>query len=93
MDTRTTSKTVTFRRPFFLAGFGSHMPPGDYVVDTDEELLQSLSFPVYVRVSTIIHLPGKSKNSLSACALTIDPLELETAIRHDRRPPELKTSG
>jgi hypothetical protein len=47
MTIRTTSKTVTFSRPFFLKGVDRLLPPGDYRVVTDEELIEGLSFPAY----------------------------------------------
>ena len=45
MTMRTSSKTVTFRRPFRLKGVDRMLPPADYRVVTDEELIEGLSFP------------------------------------------------
>ena len=39
MTMRTTSKTVTFHRPFWLKGVDRLLPPADYRVVTDEELI------------------------------------------------------
>jgi hypothetical protein len=50
MATRTQRKTVTFDHPFLLKGMDRILPPGNYVVVTDEELVEGLSFPVYRRV-------------------------------------------
>jgi hypothetical protein len=50
--TRTQRKTATFDHPFLLKGMDRILPPGNYVVVTDEELVEGLSFPVYRRVST-----------------------------------------
>jgi hypothetical protein len=58
MTTRTSRKTVTFTRPFFLSGIDEVRPAGTYAVETDEELLQALSFPAYRRVATWIRLQG-----------------------------------
>ena len=44
MTTRTTSKIVTFARPFTLKGVDRILPPGEYRVVTDEELIEELSF-------------------------------------------------
>src|SRR5690348_5954080 len=52
MISRTISKTVTFARPFRLDGLNAIQPAGSYVVETDEELLQALSFPAYRRTDT-----------------------------------------
>ena len=44
MTVRTGSKTVTFHRPFHLKDVGRMLPPGDYRVVTDEEVIEGLSF-------------------------------------------------
>ena len=44
MDRRTSRRTVTFARPFSLRGIDGVQPAGTYVVETDEELIQGLSF-------------------------------------------------
>jgi hypothetical protein len=58
MMTRTTVKTVTFRRPFALSGLEGVQPAGIYTVETDEELISSLSFSAYRRTATWLRLPG-----------------------------------
>jgi len=40
---RTTSKTITFNQPFCLKGVDRLLPPGDYRVVTDEELITGAS--------------------------------------------------
>lgn len=49
MTTRTSKRTVVFRRPFVLGGFDEVLPAGAYNVETDEELLEGISFPAYRR--------------------------------------------
>jgi hypothetical protein len=53
---RTSKKTVTFLRPFVLSAINEEQPAGVYTVETDEELLEGISFPAYRRVLTLIHL-------------------------------------
>ena len=60
MTMRTTEKTITFHRPFCLKGVDRLLPPADYRVMTDEELIEGLSFPAYRRVSTAIFVPAPS---------------------------------
>jgi hypothetical protein len=48
MTIRTIRKTITFLKPFFLKGVDRLLPPRDYNVVTDEELLEGLSFSAYV---------------------------------------------
>jgi hypothetical protein len=86
MTERSTRRTVTFARPFVLDGFDQELPAGKYVVETDEELLQGLSFPVYRRVSTTFYvdvLPGRPGQRE---AWQIDPEALDAALIRDRTP-------
>ena len=48
MTQRSTDKTVTFRRPFCLKGVDRLLPPADYRVVTDEELIEGVSFTLTV---------------------------------------------
>jgi hypothetical protein len=82
MMTRSHSKTVVFSHPFELKGFGRVLPPGDYRVVTDEELIQELSFPVYRRISTVIHIPLEAYNASMEVA-AIDPRDLQEALDRD----------
>ena len=81
MTMRTKSKTVTFRRPFRLKGVDRMLPPADYRVVTDEELIEGLSFPAYRRVSTMIFVPAPSGSAVEMA--TVDPLDLEAALDRD----------
>jgi hypothetical protein len=81
MTTRSHSKSVVFSHPFELKGVDRILPPGDYRVVTDEELIEELSFPVYRRVATVIFVPGESTSSIEMVA--IDPQELKAAQERD----------
>jgi hypothetical protein len=81
MPTRTSSKTVTFGRPFWLKGVDRTLPAGDYRVTTDEELIEGLSFPVYRRVATMILVPAEQASSVEL--VTVDPTDLEAAQDRD----------
>ena len=79
MATRTQRKTVVFSRPFLLKGIDRVLPPGNYEVVTDEELIEGLSFPVYHRVSTAMIVPAQSHQASSVEMLIINPRDLEAA--------------
>ena len=83
MTTRTTSKIVTFARSFTLKGVDRILPPGEYRVVTDEELIEELSFPAYRRVATMIFVPGICHHASSVEMVTIDPQELQAAQERD----------
>jgi hypothetical protein len=82
MVTRTDSQTVVFSYPFEIKGVDRLLPPGEYRVVTDEELIEQLSFPVYRRVSTMIFVPARS-NSASIEMVAIDPRDLRAAQDRD----------
>ena len=71
MTTRTTTKGVTFHRPFHLKGVDRLLPPAEYSVVTDEEVIDGLSFAAYRRVSTVIFVPAESGSAVEM--VTIDP--------------------
>jgi hypothetical protein len=84
MTIRTSEKTVTFSKPFVIGGFDEVLPAGAYSVETDEELLEGISFPAYRRILTVIHLRAESSNPGLARTLTIDPNELDAALQRDQ---------
>jgi hypothetical protein len=82
---RTNRKTLKFIHPFFLKGIDRTLPPGEYQVVTDEELIEGLSFPVYRRVSTMIFVPSQFQPAASTEMVTVDPLDLQTALDQDAK--------
>ena len=83
MLTRSQRTTIVFRRPFVLKGLDRPQLAGTYDVETEEELLEGLSFTAYRRVLTTMtprsHAPGTVMQ-----ALLVDPAELEKAQAADR---------
>ena len=87
MTMRTTEKIVTFHRPFCPERLDRVLPPADYRVVTDEELIEGLSFAAYHRVSTVIFVPTPSGAGVEM--VTIDPSDLEAAQDQDAAMHEL----
>lgn len=87
MLTRTTSETVTFRHPFRLTGADEEQPAGRYLVETETEQLQGLSFAAYRRQSTVIRLAGTPNSAELARIVEIDPAELALLLARDAAPP------
>ncbi len=83
MTMRTSRKTGTFRRPFSLSGMDQPQPAGNYTVETNEELLESLSFPAWRRTATVILLRSQAGGAGLRQDLDIDPRELEAAQEKD----------
>ena len=83
MTMRTSQKTVTFRRPFSLSGMDRVQPAGSYTVETNEELLEGVSFPVWRRTATVLLLRPQAGAAGPGEDLEIDPLELAAAQEGD----------
>lgn len=81
MTMRTTNKTITFHQPFRLEGVDGVLPPADYRVVTDEEIIEGLSFVAYHRVATNIFVPAPSGSAVEM--VSIDPSDLEAAQAKD----------
>lgn len=79
METRTTHSTVTFRRPFKLAGMDGIGPAGSYSVDTEEEKLDTLTFEGWRQTAVIFQMPRAGVTEY----LAIDPQELRDALARD----------
>jgi hypothetical protein len=96
MSVRTTTRSVTFRRPFSLTfrrpfslkGADGLQPAGTYVVETEEEAIPALSFR---RLSTTMTLSTRYGEALScgrwwrSIQRSSKRLRRETKTEHDRR--------
>jgi hypothetical protein len=88
MTTRSISRSVTFRRPFSLEGFDAVQEAGTYFIDVEEEVIESLSFPAYRRISTQMRVTSHGATEYR----TINPAELDEALMRDAEEPRSPTS-
>jgi len=79
MTVRTSRKTVTFGRPFVLQGFAHVLPPGDYVIDTQEERLDTSLTLAWRRLSTVMRVRVAGVVECRA----VNPHELAEALLRD----------
>jgi hypothetical protein len=84
MTVRTTRSTISFSQPFKLRDLDDIQPAGDYLLDTDEELIEGLSRLAYQRVATYLHLPSTSRPQSRTELLSVSPAELDAALEKDR---------
>ena len=80
MSTRTTTSRVTFFRPFKLAGMERVQPAGSYVIESDFERLDGLSFAAFRRTQTYIILPGEPGSPIMSETVSISAAELQTVL-------------
>ena len=78
MLTRTQRSTLVFARPFSVNGEAQRQPAGSYIIETEEELLEGLSFPAYRRVATTITLQSAPAGAVVQM-LSVDPADLARA--------------
>lgn len=82
METRTTHSTVTFGRPFQLAGMDSIAPAGIYKLDVEEEKLDTISFESWRRTAVTLQVARAGVTEYVALA----PEDLREALRRDGEP-------
>lgn len=90
MITRTLTSTVTFAHPFRLRGEAKEFPPGAYRVIAEEELMQSLSFEAFLRLSTHIEV---SMRPGVVSQVEITKADLERMVERDAVLPKAPAHG
>lgn len=88
MMNRTTLTQIVFTRPFSLTGLDGLQPAGTYTIETEEELLEGLSFPAYRRTGTVMLLPAKPGSMITGQAVAVDPAELNAIAQAPKTDPE-----
>ena len=84
MTARTQRSTVSFTKPFSLPGMDGIQPAGDYVLETEEELIEGLSRAAYRRVATILHLPSIATSKYAREHVYVDQATLDAALARDQ---------
>jgi hypothetical protein len=82
MSMRTTRTTLSFKSPFTLPELDQTQPPGDYILDTDEET-DSMSRIAWRRVATFLHLPSIAQTRGLVERVSVDPTGLDVALLRD----------
>jgi hypothetical protein len=95
MAARTTETTVTFRHPFTITFLDRPQPAGTYRLVTDEEEILSLSFLVFQRTASMLHIPAISISGSPTQVFHVNSAELASALEADgwAQPPIRKLTG
>ncbi|MGQ3486326.1 hypothetical protein [Roseovarius pacificus] len=83
MTMRSTRSTVSFSNPFTLPGYLGDLPPGDYEVLVEEELLQGLSFEAYRRTTMYLTVRGRGSHAGRTELRAISEKDLKEALSRD----------
>ena len=79
MQTRTTSKQVTFVKPFRLTGMEESQPPGTYTLRMEEEQLDVRSFVGWRQIAATLQLTANGATEHVA----VDMQDLREALLRD----------
>jgi hypothetical protein len=82
MNTRIRHDMMVFERAFALKGHAGLQPPGTYAVETEEKLLDGVSFVVWRRISTTTTLRQALPGAVIQ-TLTVEPQGLAAAQAAD----------
>jgi hypothetical protein len=88
MTTQTTRSIALFQAAFTLRGIDGELPAGSYRIETEEELIESLSFVAFRRLETTIELPAIGSASNMRQIIPIDLLDLKAAQERDAARPQ-----
>ncbi|WP_018688456.1 hypothetical protein [Ahrensia kielensis] len=80
---RTQKSTIRLAREFSISSFDGILPPGEYAISEDEELIEGISWLAYRRVATFIEVPAIGRTKMSSQMLKIDHDELTAIIEDD----------
>ena len=80
MPARSTETTLSFSHPFRLSPLDHAQPAGRYMLVTEEEQLEGLSFAAFQRVRTLLYLPANCPPGRAREVVEVDPAELATAM-------------
>lgn len=89
---RSKRTTINFSKPFSLKGLDGIQPPGDYQIVTDEKRVDTTLFEAWQRTGTQIRLPSLSQDTGFEQYTTIDPGDLEDALRSDHPSGDVRRS-
>ncbi len=89
MDIRSTRTTLTFRKPFTLPLSNRTMPPGDYVLLTEEERLEGLTFNAYRRVARYLIVSGGPEFPGRTEMIPLNDAEMAELVACDLQPVAL----
>ena len=83
MELRSTRTTMIFRNAFTLPRDVRTVPAGDYVLVTEEERLEGLTFDAYRRISGHLIVGGGPANPRRTEMIPVTEAELEALVARD----------
>jgi hypothetical protein len=84
MNIRSTRTTLSFRSDFILPHDVRTVPAGDYVLVTEEERLEGLTFNAYRRISGYLIVGGGPANPGRTEMIPVTEAELDALVALDK---------
>ena len=84
MTVRTTRTIISFSSSFTLCNVDGVQPAGEYVVLTDDELIEGPSRLAYRRVATLFQTPAVYAPQRQIQRVSVSQTELDAALMKDR---------
>ncbi len=84
MTVRTDRAIVSFMHPFNLKELEGVQPAGDYLVETDYEVIEGASRLAHRRVATLFTIPSISAPQGLTQRVPVDQTELDAVLMKDR---------
>jgi hypothetical protein len=81
MDTRKSTKLVTFNKPFQLRAMAEMWPAGDYEVSTEQEQIGDFMFEAFRRTATTIYLPPRKGDFGIEQVIPVEPNEFAELMK------------
>lgn len=81
MNSRKTTRLVTFGEPFQLQAMEETRPAGVYEITTEEEQIGDFMFEAFRRISTTIYLPPRGGDYGMGQIIPVDPRELTELLK------------
>jgi hypothetical protein len=93
LTVRTDRTTISFMNPFSLKELEGVQPAGNYLVETDHEVIEGLSRLAYRRVATLLTIPSISASQSLSQRVYVDQTDLDAALIKDRQQTIRSTTG
>jgi hypothetical protein len=85
LTVRTDRTTVSFAHPFSLKELDGVQPAGEYLLETDNEMIEGFSRLAYRRVATLLTVPRIAASQSLSQRVSVDQTDLDAALMKDRQ--------
>jgi len=85
LTVRTDRTTISFAHPFSLRELDGVQPAGEYLVETDNEMIEGFSRLAYRRVATLLTIPRIAESQSLSQRVSVDQTDLDAALMKDRQ--------